>query len=224
MVKDTNPIEAKDDYEDVSDYETEEMYCDECNSSDENNEDRRGPSLLEIEAEAIIGYRNRFRGPLDRFLSDQEFFKNIKEHEEMFHVFGVEPSFKADGFKVCRLPLDSQTGQLIQEFFTNSTVPEHYQRLVIKNIWSVHDLEQNLAFMRNGYDKEVNYLLTHGTKRHNLASILQDNLRLSVAGGCFGPGLYLADRVSKSAQYTDPSGPLVMLLCQVALGNRYWSD
>lgn len=78
-------------------------------------------------------------------------------------------------------------------------------------------------FMQNDYDKVDNMLLWHGTTRKNLVSILQNSLTLPVVatnGHMFGPGIYFADRMSKSAGYTDKSGPEVFLLCQVALGKK----
>lgn len=78
--------------------------------------------------------------------------------------------------------------------------------------------------MQSGYDEVDNMLLWHGTSRKNLISILRNNLKLPVQathGHMFGPGIYFADRMSKSANYTDPSGPNVFLLCQVALGRKW---
>lgn len=78
--------------------------------------------------------------------------------------------------------------------------------------------------MQNNYDQVDNMLLWHGTTRQNLVSILQNSLQLPVAatnGHMFGPGIYFADRMSKSARYTDKAGPEVFLLCQVALGKKY---
>ena len=68
-------------------------------------------------------------------------------------------------------------------------------------------------------------LLWHGSRTSNYAGILSTGLRIAppeapVTGYMFGKGLYFADMVSKSANYThaskqNPTG--LMLLCDVAL-------
>lgn len=87
----------------------------------------------------------------------------------------------------------------------------------------MHNVGHYAQFMQNSYDEVDNMLLWHGTSRNNLVSILQNKLKLPVQathGHKFGPGIYFADRMSKSAKYTDRNGPEVFLLCQVALGRK----
>jgi len=72
-------------------------------------------------------------------------------------------------------------------------------------------------------------LLWHGSRTSNYAGILSTGLRIAppeapVTGYMFGKGLYFADMVSKSANYThaskqNPTG--LMLLCDVALGSMH---
>ena len=88
----------------------------------------------------------------------------------------------------------------------------------------MHNVEHYAQFMQSNYNNVDNMLLWHGTTRSNLVSILQNSLKLPVYatnGHMFGAGIYFADRMSKSAGYTDQSGPEVLLLCQVALGKKY---
>lgn len=73
------------------------------------------------------------------------------------------------------------------------------------------------------YNEDDTMLLWHGTSRTNLASILQNSLKLPVVprhGNWFGSGIYFADRVETSASFTDKFGPEVFLLCEVALGRK----
>jgi hypothetical protein len=63
-------------------------------------------------------------------------------------------------------------------------------------------------------------LLWHGTLLKNLPSILKRGFKLpSTCGGrMFGAGIYFANKVEKSLNYTDKTGPRVLLLCDVKLG------
>lgn len=111
--------------------------------------------------------------------------------------------------------------KLIREYFENSN--SHRWDINIIEIWKVHNAKYYAKFMQKGYDSVDNLLLWHGTTRKNLMNILNDNLNLPISatnGHMFGPGIYFADRMSKSVQYTDSNGPRVLLLCQVALGKK----
>eukprot|EP01147_Barroeca_monosierra_P005117 gene5117-156_t len=73
----------------------------------------------------------------------------------------------------------------------------------------------------------VERLLWHGSRLTNFVGILSEGLRIApptapATGYMFGKGIYLADMVSKSANYchctsSSPSG--LLLLCEAALGN-----
>jgi hypothetical protein len=66
-------------------------------------------------------------------------------------------------------------------------------------------------------------MLWHGTKKRCLSNILQNGLRLpTYSGQMFGPGIYFADRVSKSCNYCDRNADGgFLLLCDVLLGTSY---
>lgn len=68
-------------------------------------------------------------------------------------------------------------------------------------------------------------MLWHGTKRRCLTNILQNGLRMpTYSGQMFGPGIYFADRVSKSCNYCDRNADGgFLLLCDVLLGTSYES-
>jgi poly [ADP-ribose] polymerase len=75
--------------------------------------------------------------------------------------------------------------------------------------------------------KENRQLLWHGSRLTNFVGILSQGLRIAppeapATGYMFGKGVYFADCVSKSANYTFASSSnnvACMLLCEVALGN-----
>lgn len=65
-------------------------------------------------------------------------------------------------------------------------------------------------------------LLWHGSLTANIASIIQQDLKLSASrSGIFGRGLCFSDSVSKSAEYCKMGCFCneMLLLCEVALGN-----
>ncbi len=66
-------------------------------------------------------------------------------------------------------------------------------------------------------------MLWHGTKKRCLSNILQNGLRMpTYTGQMFGPGIYFADRVSKSCNYCDRSAEGgFLLLCDVLVGTSY---
>ena len=120
-----------------------------------------------------------------------------------------------------KLDRNGYSDSIVRKYFRNSNPHNIDMRIV--QIWQVHNVRDYARFMDQDFDKVDNRLLWHGTTRSNLVSILQNRLRLPVVatnGHMFGPGIYFADRMSKSANYTDQSGPEVFLLCQVALGRK----
>lgn len=78
-------------------------------------------------------------------------------------------------------------------------------------------------------DPRKRELLWHGSRLTNFGGILSQGLRIAppeapVTGYMFGKGIYLADMVSKSANYcfAQPNNPdALILLCEAALGEKY---
>ena len=70
-------------------------------------------------------------------------------------------------------------------------------------------------------------MLFHGTSKANLLSILEDGLKIKPSnaafhnGSAFGEGIYLADRFSTAAKYSekDVENSYFVLVCETALGN-----
>jgi len=100
----------------------------------------------------------------------------------------------------------------------------------IINVLSIEKASEKLRF--KPFEKCLNnkFLLWHGLKQCNLASVIRDGLRLPPAeapstGYMFGKGLYFSDSSSKAMiQSVNPStrqGEAFIILCEVALGTMH---
>ncbi|CAE7242247.1 DGCR14 [Symbiodinium sp. CCMP2592] len=94
----------------------------------------------------------------------------------------------------------------------------HVEEVLLRGI---HPWLQRLG-CRNGLCKAANtvYLL-HGTKQHNLDSVLKDGLRTKFSlhkspDGLYGRGLYFANNSCKAFQYAGHGGCIIV--CRVVLG------
>ena len=72
-------------------------------------------------------------------------------------------------------------------------------------------------------------LLFHGTSKAAAEAILREDFRLSKAGSnagtLFGRGIYLAECVSKSDEYTEEvAGVRTILVCRATLGRVLYTD
>ncbi|EGD73288.1 hypothetical protein PTSG_05004 [Salpingoeca rosetta] len=125
---------------------------------------------------------------------------------------------------------DSEEFKMLKTYVKNTHAKTHRQ----------YDLEVVEAFKigRHGeaerYEKKYGSLhnkrlLWHGSRLTNYVGILSEGLRIAppsapVTGYMFGKGIYLADMVSKSANYcfcTSANNTGLVLLCEAALGNMY---
>lgn len=106
----------------------------------------------------------------------------------------------------------------------------HYQKLRVEEIFRVHRAVEEDRWRADGWDKLPNSdrrLLWHGSRTTNFPGILSQGLRIAppeapVNGYMFDKGIYLADIVSKSANYccasaSDNTG--LLLLCEAQLGD-----
>lgn len=109
---------------------------------------------------------------------------------------------------------------IIKTYFNNSKAHANID-VSLKSIQRYNNSEFSLKFNKS-YSSDNRMLLWHGTRNTNLESIFKEGLKLPSHGGMFGKGIYFADRVTKSVQYTDcrRSGRTgTLLLCEVAVGN-----
>lgn len=127
------------------------------------------------------------------------------------------------------LEKDSKEFQMVQEY-TKNTHGHTHDRYKL-NVLEVFDLDregEKSRFTEAGHDKTHNrQLLWHGSRLTNYVGIISQGLRIAppeapVTGYMFGKGVYFANMVSKSANYTAAtrsSDVACMLLCEVALGD-----
>jgi len=126
------------------------------------------------------------------------------------------------------IPKDSEGFKTIQEYVQNTHGETHSSyTLDIEQVFKVNRKGEGSRF--KPFKQLHRQLLWHGSRVSNYAGILSTGLRIAppeapVTGYMFGKGLYFADMVSKSANYThaskqNPTG--LMLLCDVALGNMH---
>jgi hypothetical protein len=107
---------------------------------------------------------------------------------------------------------------LIKEYFNNSRAHVGVN-ISLKSIHRYNNLEFKKSF-ENNFSKDSRMLLWHGTKQTFLDLIFAEGLKLPKHGGMFGKGIYFADRVTKSVNYTDyRRGVGTLLLCEVAVGD-----
>lgn len=128
-------------------------------------------------------------------------------------------------------PLDrnSEHFQMVEQYTQNTHGHTHnHYDLEVMEVFDL-DREGELdRFSSAGHHKTHNrQLLWHGSRLTNFVGIILQGLRIAppeapVTGYMFGKGVYFANMVSKSANYTAAtrSNPVAcMLLCEVALGD-----
>src|SRR5262249_9362525 len=83
---------------------------------------------------------------------------------DLLTEFGISGRMPDNVF-VKLLDLKSTKSKVIREFFDNSK--DGIESLAIDNIWQVFDIRRSADFDDSDYDNVNNWLLVHGTKRHN---------------------------------------------------------
>lgn len=103
-----------------------------------------------------------------------------------------------------------------------------WYKVNVQHIFRIGRDAENQAFSEAGYDSlepGQRLLLWHGSRSTNFAGILKQGLRIAppeapVTGYMFGKGIYLADMMSKSANYCYAhlsNGTGILLLCEAAV-------
>ncbi|KAL3086629.1 hypothetical protein niasHT_037755 [Heterodera trifolii] len=161
-------------------------------------------------------------GMLDNLLEIEIAYNLLKSEEK-------EPKDK-DAFDLhyeklnCKMEILEQNSQefsLIKKYVEVGHAPTHGVQLEIINVLKI---ERELEMKRFKRDIGNLHLLWHGSRLSNYVGILSQGLRIApseapVTGYMFGKGIYLADMVSKSANYCYViNGEGLLLLCEVALG------
>lgn len=108
-------------------------------------------------------------------------------------------------------PVDKSTAEFknLEAYVTKTQGETHYTKLTVEDIFRVTRSGEADHWKAAGWDKRPDdnrHLLWHGSRTTNFAGILSQGLRIAppeapVNGYMFGKGIYLADIVSKSANY-----------------------
>ncbi|KAF8251255.1 PARP-domain-containing protein [Wilcoxina mikolae CBS 423.85] len=128
------------------------------------------------------------------------------------------------------LEKDSEEFQLLEAYVKKTHGKTHYIKLEVEEIFQVTRSVEEQRWQKAGwhkYGKDQRKLLWHGSRTTNFGGILSQGLRIAppeapVNGYMFDKGIYLADIVSKSANYccASASGNTgLLLLCEAQLGN-----
>ena len=124
-------------------------------------------------------------------------------------------------------PNSTEWGQ-VMTYITNTHAPTHRYRLNMVNLFKVNKPGQDTMDTGNVFATTKNHkLLFHGSRMTNFVGILSEGLRLprqdQVANGSvFGMGIYFADSISKSYNYTfadETNRKGFVLICEVATGD-----
>ncbi|RPB24269.1 PARP-domain-containing protein [Terfezia boudieri ATCC MYA-4762] len=129
-------------------------------------------------------------------------------------------------------PLDKSSQEYLNlaAYLQKTHGKTHYLKLTVEDIFRIERAGETQRFTDAGYDKLANdnrYLLWHGSRVTNFAGILSQGLRIAppeapVNGYMFGKGIYLADMVTKSANYccaTQSNNTGLLMLCEAQLGD-----
>lgn len=111
---------------------------------------------------------------------------------------------------------DGPNYQKVVKYVNNSQCHQNIKLTVVNlhRVWRRGD-EEDL------FDISNRQLLWHGTQRANIPHILNNGFRLPASNGqMFGAGIYFADRITKSSNYSDQDATF-LLLCEVGLGKVY---
>ncbi|KAL7079628.1 hypothetical protein ACQ4LE_001093 [Meloidogyne hapla] len=162
---------------------------------------------------------------LDSLLDIEIAYNILKTDQDEMEENGTKDIFDLHYSKLncCMEVLDKKSKEfsLVNSYLQNTHAATHTVKLEIINVLKI----QRELEVKN-FKKEIGnrYLLWHGSRLTNYAGILSQGLRIAppeapVTGYMFGKGIYLADMVTKSANYCYAmSGEGLLLLCDVALG------
>ncbi|ODN02633.1 Poly [ADP-ribose] polymerase 2 [Orchesella cincta] len=142
-------------------------------------------------------------------------------YRALSEVTGLRPPTLRSHFWASKLSPVSSLYQDIDYYFRNSHSVTHGVNLRMTRVIELKRYNEN----NSDYKVPNVRLLWHGTQTGNVAGILTNGFRLPTHHGMFGPGVYFADRVSKSAQYcrvsTGRGSKGILFLCAVNLGRIY---
>lgn len=158
---------------------------------------------------------------------------DVKTYVEFLDVLGnlqvtakvvgqtVSSVYSSIGKEICILDKETVEYKNICNYVSFSHGKTHKYGLSLENVYQVKCVDDD-------FEKQTNRkLLFHGTRTPNFLGILTNGLRLPntsqvVNGAALGYGIYFADSITKSFNYTTcKSGEVgYVLVCEVALGSK----
>ena len=143
----------------------------------------------------------------------------------------IDQQFESLGLEEA-VPLDRNSTEFknLKGYLARTHGKTHHIKLRIEDIFRIERQGEAQRFKDAGFDTLANdnrYLLWHGSRATNFAGILSQGLRIAppeapVNGYMFGKGIYLADMVTKSANYCcarDSDSTGLLMLCEAQLGD-----
>ncbi|TFK29997.1 PARP-domain-containing protein [Coprinopsis marcescibilis] len=164
---------------------------------------------------------------IDMKISTEIMSASAKDHD----VHPVDKQFTSLNLAEA-LPLNKSSNEfkLLEAYVKKTHGHTHSSRLEVEEIFRVKREEDEVRWDANGWGQwksNNRKLLWHGSRTTNFSGILSQGLRIAppeapVSGYMFDKGIYLADIVSKSANYCCPhisANTGLLLLCEAQLGD-----
>lgn len=133
-----------------------------------------------------------------------------------------------EGSEICAEPMSETERPRMSAFRPRRTLlgrrTTHVVQPFLSKTWGYRE-SATVDLSANELNVKANELwLFHGTRESAAESITENEFQLKMAGTnrgtMFGPGIYMADAVTKSDEYTepDPTGLRTMILCRCTMG------
>ncbi|CAK9091167.1 unnamed protein product [Durusdinium trenchii] len=133
-----------------------------------------------------------------------------------------------EGNEMCLEPVDEEERPALASFRPKRTVLNNRGTNVLQpflsKMWAYRQLMSAELSVKELSLKANELWLFHGTRESAAECITENEFQVRMAGTnrgtMFGPGIYLADSVTKSDEYTDPdpTGLRTMILCRCTMG------
>eukprot|EP00435_Cladocopium_sp_Y103_P015024 s295_g3.t1 len=134
----------------------------------------------------------------------------------------------SDGTEMCLEPVGQQERPALANFRPRRTLlsmrTTHVVQPFLSKMWAHRQLMSAELSVKQLSLAANELWLFHGTRESAAECITENEFQVKMAGSnrgtMFGPGIYLADSVTKSDEYTDPdpTGLRTMILCRCTMG------
>lgn len=181
---------------------------------------RRAPPLIDNN-DVVSKYRNM----LDELAQTVVTAKIIKDGNSNGNENPVDLIYNGLGKTIVPLDSNSKIYYELVKYISNTHGPTHRSKLKVQSIFEIQNKQLKNCTLKN------KILLFHGTPQSCVLSIFKNDFYLdpgkmgiSVTGKMFGYGVYFADVITKSFNYThaDSTGGIgCILVCEIALGDTY---